>query len=157
MAHDLEREREHLHVEADHRRHVLVGLDGSRASRHALDYAFGLAARQSARLTAIHVWRPWAFYEGLGGGGILTLEPDRALAGSLCAEVESMARQCFIDATYLEIPDPGPASRALARIAQDFHADALVVGATRGPLHRYVGSAGSHLIKHCACPVTVVP
>jgi nucleotide-binding universal stress UspA family protein len=153
MTNDLDPALERLNVGPDDRKRILVGLDGSRLSRRALDYAFGIAARQSARLTAIHVWKPWIFHEG----GVLLLEADPELATTLRDEVDELARRCCVDATYVEISDPGPASRVLARVAQDFHADALIVGASDHPLHRLIGSTGSHLIKRCACPVTVVP
>jgi hypothetical protein len=44
MANDLDRDREHFQVRPDQRMHVLLGVDGSRPSRRALAYAFGIGS-----------------------------------------------------------------------------------------------------------------
>jgi nucleotide-binding universal stress UspA family protein len=51
----------------------------------------------------------------------------------------------------------GNPARELAAVAEEFSADALVIGAPRHLWHRIAGSVPGWLARHARCPVIVVP
>jgi nucleotide-binding universal stress UspA family protein len=51
----------------------------------------------------------------------------------------------------------GSPARELAAAAEEFCADALVIGAPRHFWHRVAGSVSGWLARHARCPVIVVP
>lgn len=134
--------------------HVVVGLDGSPASREALAWAVTEARLRSARLTAVraHLSPYLGFPEGAG----LALDPaveEEAARGTLDAAVDS------VDTTGLAVERQvvaGGAAAAILDAAAD--ADLVVlgsrgVGGFRGML---LGSVSSHVTRHATCPVVVL-
>ena len=51
----------------------------------------------------------------------------------------------------------GSPARELAAAAEEFSADALVIGAPKHIWHRVAGSVSGWLARHARCPVIVVP
>ena len=51
----------------------------------------------------------------------------------------------------------GSPARELAAAAEEFSADALVIGAPTHIWHRIAGSVSGWLARHARCPVIVVP
>jgi nucleotide-binding universal stress UspA family protein len=51
----------------------------------------------------------------------------------------------------------GSPARELAAAADEFHADALVIGAPGRLWHQLAGSVPGWLARHAHCPVIVVP
>ena len=51
----------------------------------------------------------------------------------------------------------GSPARELAAAADEFHADALVIGAPGHVWHHLAGSVPGWLARHAHCPVIVVP
>jgi nucleotide-binding universal stress UspA family protein len=51
----------------------------------------------------------------------------------------------------------GSPARELAAAAEEFNADALVIGAPKHIWHRVAGSVSGWLARHARCPVIVVP
>ena len=45
----------------------------------------------------------------------------------------------------------------IVRVADELHADAVIIGASSKAGHRFVGSLAVHLVKMAHWPVTVVP
>jgi len=58
--------------------------------------------------------------------------------------------------TYTSGP-PWQPGRELAAAAEEFSADALVIGAPARIWHRMAGSVSGWLARHARCPVIVVP
>ena len=137
---------------------ILVGVDGSQTSMHALAYAVGLARRQHSRLVAVFVRTP--------ARGMFTVT-DRTgvvLEAHLEAqdEIETELRGLFCRSTEwgveaeLVVTDGDPLSR-LSNIAEQKRADAVIVGASTALGHRLAGSLAVRLVRSRRWPITVVP
>jgi nucleotide-binding universal stress UspA family protein len=135
-------------------RKIIVGIDGSKASRAALNWAIDDAATRPATVRAVHVWdRPPLGAEPL----------DRMLADT--DDLEAEARR-ELDLVVDEV-DAGrlanPVERAvrcgrpadwLLHEAED--ADMLVIG-ERGLGGVPMGSVGKHVVPRAHCPIVIVP
>jgi nucleotide-binding universal stress UspA family protein len=111
---------------------IVVGLDGSRTSWRAASYANGLARRQHARVTVVHVASPGALATMAGDGtGVLVMAQARE-AADLREQVERLAKERGVDTDFLVVH--GDPLTELRRVAQQVRADALVVGASERPV-----------------------
>ena len=135
---------------------IVVGLDGTESSMRAAAYAAGLARRQGSRLVAVWV-RPEAalttlFIEAAGA----LAEAQHELEEELRRSVEGAAAYYGLSGATLVVVTGDP-FRELVRVADEVHADVLVVGASTHTGHRLVGSLGVRLVRTGRWPVTVVP
>jgi nucleotide-binding universal stress UspA family protein len=120
---------------------VVVGLDLSDSSEHALRFALDEAASLRAPVHVVHAW-----HGGDGATGQRDLE----------TRIASWARKYpALEITARAVEDRNP-SRALLHAVPD--ARLIVVGTRgRGPVAGGVlGSTGNALLAHAACPVAVV-
>jgi nucleotide-binding universal stress UspA family protein len=139
---------------------IIVGIDGSDHSRHALEWAIREAAVRRAPLTVLTVAQPVAGY----WGGPVLYPGDQDLT-----EKARETAQEETDST-LEKIDPGsrPSSvtvkavnglpaEALLEAAAD--ADMLVVGSrgAGGFKRLLLGSVSVQVTHHAHCPVVVIP
>lgn len=135
---------------------VVVGVDGSDHSRHALDHAFEAARRVGAKVTVVHAYQvpmPVPLY---GVPPVTTRTRDdheRAARGVLDQTVGTHPRDLDIEC----IVTPRPPAPALVRLASG--ADLLVVGSRgRGGFKQLLlGSTSHQVVTHATCPVLVVP
>jgi nucleotide-binding universal stress UspA family protein len=130
---------------------IVVGLDGSAASRAALVWARAEAKLRGSTLRAVHAWMlpavgtaeaPWAL---LPPGSYLDVSGD---------EIEKASA----DALEREIDETAEGSNVtIERFVQD--AELIVVGTRgRGAIATLVlGSTSHHVVQHAHCPVVVVP
>ena len=143
---------------------IVVGVDGSDASREALRWGAEEARLRNARLAAVHVWS-FVPAAPLGDPGMLAM-PAGDLAGQLGAENEaatsvleaSLTDVLGTDST-LEIDRrvvEGDAGEAL--VAEGANADLIVVGShgRTGLKAALLGSVSRHVVDHAKCPVVVV-
>ena len=129
---------------------VVVGIDGSESSKHALRWAVRQAQLTGAELVALTAWHLPEMY------GYVSRDYDVDAANML-------------DRVLKEVLDPPPEVRVTPRVVEgrtasvlidaSKDADLLVLG-TRG--HggfegMLLGSVSQHCVNHAACPVVVVP
>ncbi|HKE77103.1 MAG TPA: universal stress protein [Acidimicrobiales bacterium] len=137
--------------------HIVVGVDGSTASRRALAWAVDQAGRTGATVEAVHAWAP----PDLGPDTV-----SRALVGTGdCEEAAGRELELVVgaaDTSRLAAPVartlvPGAAGPALVAAAED--ADLLVVGGRGldGPDGDGVGPVAEAVVRGVRCPVVVVP
>ena len=134
---------------------VVVGIDGSLSAMRAVAYAAGLAQRNRSTLVLTHVRRP------------LTLTICECVDPYLEEDLDFSALMLVSDLQLSVQRDYGIEAKAvvrrgqvvneLSRLANEVHADAVVVGGPQGIIHRRVGALGSRLARRANWPVTVVP
>jgi nucleotide-binding universal stress UspA family protein len=134
---------------------ILVGVDGSRTSLRAAAYAGGLARRQGSRLLAVYVSRIPASAAAAPGGAAVMSETFEQVAKELEQLMLSRTAETGIAAEFRSVR--GDALAELTKIAEQTHADLVVVGASEHLGHRIVGSLAGRLIRAGKWPVTVVP
>jgi nucleotide-binding universal stress UspA family protein len=138
---------------------IMVAVDGSEQSMRALAYAVGLARRQRSRLVAVHVrsLRPALLAVGDRTGA--AMETYRQVQDEIEAELRALFRrsgQWGVDAVLL-VAEGDPFTQ-LSRVAEELHADALIIGApATGLRQRLAGSLAVRLVRSGRRPVTVVP
>lgn len=130
--------------------YFVVGVDGSRCSAAAVDYAFAEAARRGALLRALHVWlppRPGSVDEATG-----LQECRRLLSETVAGRTE---RYPEVGVRH-EVVAGHPVD-VLTRASE--HALGLVVGSRgRGGFPgMLLGSVSQGVVLHGRCPVVIVP
>jgi nucleotide-binding universal stress UspA family protein len=140
-------------VEFDHP--VVVGYDGSGSSRHALAYAAGMARRLGRPLLLAYITSPSIFCEPLSGQVIAPIRDTDETHRWLLAELDEVCDREGLDVRI--VTRQGSPARELAAAADEFGADALVIGAPARIWHQVAGSVPGWLARHAHCPVIVVP
>ena len=134
---------------------ILVGVDGSRTSLRAAAYAGGLARRQGCRLLAVYVGRISASASMAPAGAAVMSQTFEQIADELKQLMLSRTAEIGIAAEFRSVL--GDPLAELTTIAEQTHADAVVVGASEHLGHRIVGSLASRLVRAGKWPVIVVP
>ena len=139
---------------------IVVGVDGSPNSEHALDWAMQEAAIRHAPLTVVAVHAvPKSYWGRLPVVG----QSDTPALEELRRGVEEMTQQSvgrFGDASppsvNIRAVNGFPVEELLAT-SQD--ADLLVVGSrgAGGFARLLTGSVSSQVVQHATCPVVVIP
>jgi len=143
---------------------IVVGVDGSDASRDALRWAAEEARLRSAPLVAVHAWS-FVPAQPIGDPGMLAV-PAGDLAGQLNAEND--AAQIGLDQAVEDALGAGSDVELERRLIEGDAGEALVA-ASKDALLVVVGSHGRsgfkaallgsvsrHVVDHAACPVVVV-
>jgi nucleotide-binding universal stress UspA family protein len=134
---------------------VIAGYDGSASSRNALAYAAGLSMRLARPLLIVYVCSSGVYCEPLTGQVVGVPRDADALERWLLAELDQVTGNAEVD-VHVRTRRGSPA-RELAAAAEEFSADALVIGAPGHLWHRVAGSVSGWLARHARCPVIVVP
>jgi nucleotide-binding universal stress UspA family protein len=138
---------------------IIVGIDGSAHSRHALEWAVTEAALRGAPLTVLTVHHAVAGYQG---GAVVYPEDhnlaDQALKAAQQETDEVLGRPGVSRPPSVTVRAIGgiPAQELLAAAAD---ADMIVVGSRGAGGFRKLrmGSVSSHVTYHARCPVVVIP
>ena len=133
---------------------VVAGYDGSPSSRNALAYAAGVSRRLAVDAGGYvdHHERPG---EPLTGQVIGLPRARTETERWLLAELDQVCDRTGIEVCV--ITRRGNPARELAAVADQFSADALVIGAPGQRWHQVAGSVPGWLTRHAHCPVIVVP
>jgi nucleotide-binding universal stress UspA family protein len=134
---------------------VIAGYDGSASSRNALAYAAGVSRRLGRPLLIVYVCSSGVYCEPLTGQVVGVPRDAEALERWLLSELDQVTGHADMD-VHVRTRRGSPA-RELAAAAEEFSADALVIGAPRHFWHRMAGSVSGWLARHARCPVIVVP
>ncbi len=134
---------------------IVVGIDGSPASRQALQWSLDEAGRRDATVIAIHAWEA-VLTRGQVRGAFYREELGPELAEAVLAEVLDAVDVPAGTAVERRGVRSDPA-HALIEAGKD--ADLVVVGSRRlGQLGRLtLGSISTRVVHHAPCPVVVVP
>jgi nucleotide-binding universal stress UspA family protein len=159
-----------------HTHTIVVGVDGSDASKAALRWAAAEARLRGARLLVVHAWMG---YPPMTAGTPVSAEDWAVLRKGAEEVVAGIVADVLADCVDLAIETTavhGPAGRVLVEAAEDadlvadriahaiaeraseLGADLVVVGSRglggfRGLL---LGSVGHHITQHASCPAVVV-
>lgn len=136
--------------------HIVVGIDGSKASCDALAWAVGQARDNGATVQAVHAWSP----PDLGADPIARgLGDPRSLEAEARRELDLVVDGADDDGLVAPVQRTvvgGPAAGALLAAAAG--ADLLVVGSRGlGTGDGALGSVSHGVIAGAPCPVVVVP
>jgi nucleotide-binding universal stress UspA family protein len=136
---------------------VVVGIDGSEGSVHALDYAIKEAAAHGHRLRLVSAWEipPSVLTSGLASKEFYEeFEKQAARAAHEAAERVAKSEPSV---KYEEAVVQGQAAKALLANSED--ADLLVVGRRGHGTFRemLLGSVGRQVTVHAKCPIVLVP
>ncbi len=136
---------------------IVVGVDGSKLSAQAVDFAFRQAELTGDRVLAVHAWRsPASTYEG--GLGPLMFDPVEIEESAQVLVAESLAG-AIEDHPDVEVATrliSGQSARALLVAAES--ADLLVLGSRGrgGFAGLLLGSVSQGVLHHAHCPVAIV-
>ncbi len=142
-----------------HEKFITVGVDGSRASTAALQFALDEAKLRGAEVRAVTAWEADTVY---AARGFPLLDEERAAHVKSATAVQEKGVQAALRA----VEDAPPIQRKIVRgrpghALVELSADAvmLVVGTEhKGALKRVVvGSTSAHCAKYSRVPVVVVP
>lgn len=143
---------------------IVVGVDGSDASREALRWGADEARLRFAPLVALYAWS-FIPAQPIGDPGMLAM-PAGDLAGQLGAEsdgarstLEAIVSEALGSEPGLEVEQKlveGDAGDAL--VAESESAEIVVVGShgRSGFKAALLGSVSRHVVSHATCPVVVV-
>jgi nucleotide-binding universal stress UspA family protein len=135
---------------------IVVGVDGSPASRAALEFALREADRRGSSVEVVTTWSWTEPYEAMAGGATPEVARDaaeRAQEQAIHSVMTGLTAIPVVSRLVLE-GDPG---QTLVRAARG--ASYLVVGHThKGALKRaLLGSVSEYCVRHASVPVMVVP
>lgn len=134
--------------------HILVPIDFSHDSEHAVDCAVGLAQQFQARLTLLHsVYVPEAADVNLAA----YLEKIESEAAEQMAAWQKRVEHAGVTADSLMVR--GAPSHKITETARDKQADLIVMGThgRTGLRHMLIGSVAERVVRLAPCPVMVVP
>ena len=136
---------------------VVVGVDGSKASAKAIDFAFDQADALHAQVVAVHAWTsPFLTYAD--GASMLQFDMHKVEgeAKLLVAESVAGAAADHPDVHWTTELVSGSAAQALAR--RSASADLVVVGSRGrgGFTGLLLGSVSQSVLHHAQCPIAVV-
>lgn len=140
-------------------KHILLATDFSTGAEAAIDVAFEMTRRFSARLTLLHVYLNFDYITTLGNS--YSLPPDiingvRIDTERALADLRKRAEQAGIFAETLALE--GIAADVIVNAAHARRADLIVMGTSgRTGVPRFLlGSVAERVVRTAECPVLTV-
>ncbi|GAB3088293.1 universal stress protein [Isoptericola nanjingensis] len=136
---------------------VLVGVDGSAASLHALDWAAAYARRVGWGLHVVCSYSLPSFTAASLDGGYAALDDTAIQEGAKAVLAEAEERVAASEVPVTGTVATGDAAGVLVEMSREH---ALAVVGTRGKggfTERLLGTVSSALPAHAHCPTVVVP
>ena len=137
-------------------RPVVVGVDGSRTSASAVDYAFDQASRQGRPLVAVHAWELPSLFGPVPPWLPEEVEEMRMAEKALLSESLAGHMERYPDVNVTSMVHRGGPAHVVLTAAED--AEIVVLGSRglggfRGLL---LGSVSQTVLHHATCPVVIV-
>jgi nucleotide-binding universal stress UspA family protein len=129
---------------------VVVGIDGTESSDHAMYFAIGLAARERARVSACFVSQSQIVVYPVG---VVPVDFE-AYATALDTKFTDAVKAAGVCGVFYH--RHGDAVAELKRLADEQLADVIAVGRSRHP-HLHVGSVPRRLLDISSHAVLIVP
>jgi nucleotide-binding universal stress UspA family protein len=142
---------------------VLVGIDGSHASRLALAHGLWEAARAGVGLVAVHAWQSRLWAESGSGTTLLpqvALVDERKRAEQLVLDEVTTAMADLADPNAVRVKaeaHEGDAGRVLVGTAAEARLLLLGRSGHRGLAGAMLGSTVRYVLHHALVPVMVLP
>lgn len=141
---------------------MVVGIDGSDCSRHALRWALYAAAKAPCEVQLVACWQRPLLFDAGGLGVAYPADDDLSAAARTWLEETMTACQADIDAAIANgcvvnsRTELGAADLVLEELSKTAR---LVVVGLRGhnALARFLGTTSRHVADHACCPVAVIP
>lgn len=136
---------------------IVVGVDGSKASAKAIDFAFDQADSLHAQVVAVHAWTsPYLTYDG--GGSMLQFDEEKIRDESRLLVAESVAGAAADHPDVKWTTELAMGSAAEALLRRSASADLLVVGSRgRGGFSGLLlGSVSQSVLHHVHSPIAIV-
>ncbi len=136
---------------------VLVGVDGSATSLHALDWAAAYAQRVGWALHMVCSYSLPSFTAASLDGGYAALDDTAIQQGAKAVLLEAQERVAGLGIPVTAAVVTGDAAGVLVELSKDY---GIAVVGTRGRggfTERLLGTVSSALPAHAGCPVVVVP
>jgi nucleotide-binding universal stress UspA family protein len=137
---------------------IVVGVDGSEGSEHALEFALAEARMRGGSVKAVSAWHVpvSAYNSGFVPVGVDPREFERIARSALDKTIEE-AGAAEPGVSVMPILREGQPADVL--VAEAREADLLVVGSRgRGGFKGLLlGSVSQQCAHHASCPVTIVP
>jgi len=142
---------------AQHQPTIVVGVDGSKASAKAIDFAFDQAEARHARVVAVHAWTsPFLTYAD--GASMLQFDEEKIQEESQLLVAESVAGAAadHPDVEWTTQLVSGSPAEALVRRSES--ADLMVVGSRGhgGFTGLLLGSVSQTVLHHTRSPIAIV-
>ncbi|SDD78751.1 universal stress protein [Glycomyces harbinensis] len=133
---------------------VVVGVDGSKPSRRALEWALRYAEATGASVTAVQAWR-MPFDSGSGAMVVTATQYAARARRELNTTVDEIAAERPRVRVERHVAEGHPAP---ALIDQSKDAELLVVGSRGhgGFVGAIIGSVSQYCVHHAPCPVLII-
>ena len=136
---------------------ILVGVDGSDTSRHALEWAMEEAKVRQLPIEVVHAWQMVYAVEPMIGAGAMQFSPQQIAADAQLVLDELVDKFDHGAVTVTKTLVEGSPGRALVERAEGA---AMIVVGRHGHhpfLSKLLGSVAEYVVHHSPCPVAVVP
>lgn len=133
---------------------ILVGIEGTAASRGALEWAMREAAVRGCELIVAHAWD---YLPARDAGRMTEHEERTASVCMIAAEVASAARTCGVMPTVVERSVKGSPVKVLLALSEKASMLVLGRGHRSGVVDVLRHSVSAECVRRAACPVVIVP
>jgi nucleotide-binding universal stress UspA family protein len=140
---------------------ILVPIDFSEMSVHAIQITEQLAGRFGASIHLAHVHQFNYAADFVAPAGLIapfsSMPYRQEVEGSVRRELHAVARKCCVSSATCHVLTGAPPFDEICRLAQAIPAD-LVVMPTHGRTglkHVFLGSTAERIVQHSSCPVLV--
>lgn len=137
---------------------ILVPIDFSPTSEHALDYAIDFAKKVGAKITVMHAYE-LPVYGFPDGALVATADVAARILQSAQAGLQAAVEKHKGEGVEMtSILRDGPPPEEVAAVAKLTKADLVILGThgRRGLRRAIMGSVAEEVIRACECPVLTV-